>query len=279
MVDGGGSAAPTTERLPPWNNPRVVQSAKKRKRSNNNSARFRQHVNPLARQYQQPTLLSDDWPADVFDDCSRPLHLDIGCGKGGFLLDLASQEGDDANGASATRFNYLGLEIRPLVAQYARERIAVHGLTGRLDFLGCNANVDLERLLRRYQRQYDAKAGEPLAALRRVTIQFPDPHFKSHHAKRRVVTPAVVTTLARFMPAGATVFLQSDVRSVLDDMRQRFRESALYFADSLEDAFDEYLPENILGVPTEREVSVLKKDLPVYRALFTRTSTFVPPGG
>ena len=56
---------------------------------------------------------------------------------------------------------------------------------------------------------------------------------------------------------------------VLDEMRARFRECDAYFTDALDDA-NAYLPENVLGVPTERERSVLQQNLPVYRALLTR---------
>ena len=57
--------------------------------------------------------------------------------------------------------------------------------------------------------------------------------------------------------------------AVLDDMRERFRECDAYFTDALDDA-NKYLDDNVLGVPTEREISVLKQNLPVYRSLFTR---------
>jgi hypothetical protein len=53
-------------------------------------------------------------------------------------------------------------------------------------------------------------------------------------------------------------------------MRERFREASIYFEDQVEDVH-EYYPDNVIGVPTERELSVLKQDLPVYRALFVRT--------
>lgn len=240
----------------PWTHPSVTERSETRKRNSN--TRFRQHVNPLASKYQLPAELSDNWPASSFTDLSKPLHLDIGCGKGGFLVNMTAA--DDS-------YNYLGLEIRPVVAQYARERISIHGHTGSLDFVGCNANVDLDRILARYEKGASEHQGE----LQRVSIQYPDPHFKSRHAKRRVVTTELVHGLARFMPPSAIVFLQSDVQSVLDDMRERFRESPMYFCDTLESTTD-YVEENILGVPTEREVSVLVKGLPVYRAVLTRTS-------
>ena len=43
-----------------------------------------------------------------------------------------------------------------------------------------------------------------------------------------------------------------------------------YFQDTREN-LEDYLEENMFGIPTEREVSVLEKGLPVYRAVFTRT--------
>ncbi|GAX21338.1 tRNA (guanine-N7-)-methyltransferase [Fistulifera solaris] len=249
----------------PWNSPVVSERVANRRRNNN--ARFRQHVNPLARQYQQPTVLTDSWPQDTFTICKKPLHLDIGCGKGGFLLDMVKKTAEECASselsmADALPYNYLGLEIRPGVALMAKERIPVHGAVGVLDYVGCNANVDLDRIMDRYHSQSNR------LLLDRVSIQFPDPHFKSQHAKRRVVTPALVSTLAKYMPEDSHVFLQSDIQSVLDDMRLRFRESA-YFKDTIE-SVEQYLEENPWGVPTEREVSVLKKEMPVYRAILIR---------
>jgi tRNA (guanine-N7-)-methyltransferase len=236
------------QHLPPWSRPRGESLRKK-------DVRVRQHVNPLARQYQQPTILSRDWPKDVFHDMSLPLHLDIGCGRGGFLLEIAAEVPDK---------NYLGLEIRPSIYQYALDRVEKRGLTGRLTFVGCNANVDLERILSLYQKQ----GGGPLDT---VSIQFPDPHFKSQHAKRRVVKPSLVLTLAKFMPESSRLFLQSDIKEVLDDMRLRFREQDKYFCDEVADA-NEYLKENPLGCQTERERSVLARDLPVYRTMLRRSA-------
>ena len=243
----------------PWTDPKLAERAKTSKQA----FRSRQHVNPLARQFQQPTILSEDWPRDVYNDLSKPLFLDIGCSRGGFLIDFASQRPDD--------YNYLGLEIRPIVVYHAKERVEKHNLKGNLDFVGCNANVDLERLLSLLTTTEEIGNH---GTVEMVTIQFPDPHFKERHKKRRVVTPELVKTLAQFMPEGSTVFLQSDIQSVLDEMRLEFREQSEYFEDTHE-SLEEYIPENPLGVPTEREISVLERDLPVYRATFKRTNTIV----
>jgi tRNA (guanine-N7-)-methyltransferase len=248
VTDAGGSKDDDDDSV--WNNARREDRAE---RTQTSSVRARQHVNPLANKFQQPTVLSPQWPSDVFNDLNRPLFVDIGCSKGGFLVDFASQRPDD--------YNYLGLEIRPIVVHQAQGRVKKHGLEGFLNFVGCNANVDLDRLL---------TIAEANGKLQVATIQFPDPHFKARHAKRRVVTPELVLSLAKFMPPGGTVFLQSDVQSVLDDMRFQFRQEPTLFRDEVEKE-DEYLEKNIFGIPTEREVSVLVKNLPVYRTTFTRT--------
>jgi tRNA (guanine-N7-)-methyltransferase len=275
----------------PWSHPRVEKAVTGRRARKTNKARFRQHVNPLASRYQQPCALPNDWPQSAFRDATLPLHVDIGCGKGGFLMDVASaasratprseEEEESPCSNRSWRRNYLGLEIRPLVAQYALERLAllrqqqdqheasndVDGCwTDRVHFLGCNVNVDLDRILGQYRGDNSNST-----ALEMVTLQFPDPHFKSYHAKRRVVNSALVCVLAKHLSPGiGQVFLQSDIQSVLDDMRQQFAAHPAYFADQSNDP-DRYYPRNVFDIPTEREVSVLEKGLPVYRALFTRT--------
>jgi tRNA (guanine-N7-)-methyltransferase len=289
--------------IPPWNNPELLEKAK------SSNFRARQHVNPLARRFQQPTVLSEQWPRDMFTNVSRPLFLDIGCSRGGFLVEMALQQKEreqqqqqqqqlqESNKQSSSAqtqksFNYLGLEIRPIVVHQAQERVSKHQLNGILGFVGCNANVDLERLLSIYQQECscdnDDGNDESMGTnnnnnnnnmnLDMVTIQFPDPHFKSHHAKRRVVTTSLVTTLAKFMKPTSTVFLQSDIAPVLEDMRLKFQEQDLYFVqqeeqeDEKEVLVDYSKIPNPVGIPTEREVSVLDKGLPVYRVVFRRTA-------
>jgi len=228
----------------PWNNnTEPVRPDKKR---------FRQHVNPLSQKFQMPTILSPSWPESYLDP-TLPLFLDIGCGKGTFLLEMASQFPDK---------NYLGLEIRPPVARLAQTRVVKWGLSERLKFIGCNANVDLNRIL----KDYVSYGG----SLCNVSIQFPDPHFKKRNFKKRVVKDDLVKTLMHFSEKGVELFLQSDVKEVLDDMRCIFRDVGKgYFEDDIHN-LEEYLNDNPLGVRTEREISVQDKGLPVYRTLLRR---------
>ena len=206
--------------------------------------KVRQHVNPLSIIYQQP-LTPPDW-SEVYADLSAPIHLDIGSAWGKFLLQLAQQD---------RSWNYLGIEIREAVVAHANQKRDELGARN-LHYLFGNINTSLATLL----------ASLPPNKLQRVSIQYPDPCFKTKHAKRRVVQPELVNDLARYLPAGAEVFLQSDLEWVAREMCARFNEKA---------AFDrtqsDWIEPNPLSVATEREAFTLKKGLPVYRAIYRRS--------
>jgi tRNA (guanine-N7-)-methyltransferase len=212
----------------------------------------RQHVNPLSRLHQQPRPLP---PLEaLFADPALPLHLDIGCARGRFLLALAEQDRSR---------NHLGVEIRrPLVEAAEAERQAL-GLN-HLHFLYCNANVSLQ----------DWLAALPPGRLDRVSIQFPDPWFKKKHHKRRVLQPPLLLALAGALAPGRELFLQSDVLAVIDPMVQLVEASGVFERP----AGDErpWRRENPLAVPTERERYVLSQGLPVYRVLYRRTAAPLP---
>lgn len=207
------------------------------------AVRVRQHVNPLSDKYQQPAPVPV-WD-EVYGNLSQPLHLDIGCARGQFVLEMAQQ---------FPQWNFLGLEIRePLVVQANKLRGEI-GLTN-LHYVFCNANNSVRSLL----------ASLPAGVLQRVSIQFPDPWFKKRHQKRRVVQPELVAELAEFLPVGGTVFLQSDVEEVAIEMGDRFQEHPAFVRQS-----QDWLKENPLSVQTERERSTLERGEPVYRAVFER---------
>ncbi len=207
------------------------------------AVRVRQHVNPLSQKYQAAIALPD-W-SQVYPQPQRPLHLDIGCAKGIFLMGMAALQPD---------WNFLGLEIRmPLVEQALRQKEEA-GLTN-LHFLFCNANVGLEAVLRSL----------PAGSLQRVSIQFPDPWFKKRHQKRRVVQADLVATLAQALPPGGEVVLQSDVEAVALDMSDRFSEH-----EAFQRAQPGWLATSPFPTQTDRERITLEKGLPVFRTIYRR---------
>ena len=202
--------------------------------------RVHQHVNPWSPHYRQEPQPID--PARVFARPDAPLHLDIGCARGRFLLRMAEAQ---------PTWNFLGVEIRePLVIE-ANEIAAENGFKN-LHYEFCNAMVWLDRLL----------AELPAALLQAVTIQFPDPWFKRKHAKRRMVNAELVKTVVENLTVGGRIFVQTDIRELADEMFALFRA-----ASSLSEI---EVKENPFNARTEREAAVEKKGLPVYRAVFEK---------
>jgi len=213
----------------------------------------RQHVNPLSRVHQLPRPLPP--LEELFADPSLPLHLDIGSARGRFLLALAPLQ---------PAHNHLGLEIRsPLVEAAEADRLAA-GLPN-LRFLYANAGVSLP----------DWLTHVPCGRLVLVSLQFPDPWFKTRHHKRRVLQPALLRALAAALEPGSRLFLQSDVLALMEPMVGLVEASGCFQRPAADPR--PWRPTNPLPVPTERERHVELQGLPVYRVLFERNATPPPP--
>ena len=203
----------------------------------------------------KPLGLPERWPERSFAVPSQPLHVDVGCARGVFCLDLA---------AACPDVNVAGLEIRAPLAQAAEADAQRLGL-GNAAFFAANANVNLDALLR---------SAAPSCPLRSVSIQFPDPWFKTRHHKRRVVQPELIRSIAAALPEGGWLWMQSDVLDVARDMRETVRAAApMRLRDSRDDLDDwsAVRPEGLRGVQTERERASAALERQVYRCLFVRT--------
>ena len=207
-------------------------------------SRIRQHVNPLSRKFQQPVQIPD-WN-EIYLKSDRSIHLDIGCARGKFLLQMAQLNQDT---------NFLGIEIRESLVINANQKRNELGLTN-LHYLFGNINSSASILLESL----------PTNSLNYITIQFPDPWFKKKHHKRRVTQPELVNHLVDYLAPEGTIFLQSDIEEVAIEMRDRFAANPLLIQQHSET----WLDINPLPIPTERELYVLEDNLPVYRVLFKK---------
>ncbi|HEX8287020.1 MAG TPA: tRNA (guanosine(46)-N7)-methyltransferase TrmB [Pyrinomonadaceae bacterium] len=207
--------------------------------------RVHQHVNPLAPYYRfTPKPLEIE---KIFARPELPLHLDIGCARGRFILKMAESE---------PNCNYIGVEIRePLVEE--ANRIASEKNLENLSYEFCNAMIALDVLLKNL----------PADLLQTVTIQFPDPWFKKKHAKRRMVNVDLVETVVRHLAESGKIFVQTDIEFLAEEMFDLFRENA--------DLREIKIKENPFPVKTEREAAVEEKDLPVFRAMFVKADNRV----
>ena len=213
---------------------------------------MRQHVNPLSRFFQEALDLPET--KFLFEDDTLPIHIDIGCARGKFLIDLASKNSD---------WNYLGVEIRNKLVLSAQKDKTNLGFEN-LQFLYCNANVSVGSWLEKLRN----------GQLQRVSIQFPDPWFKRRHFKRRVLQPSLLISIAKSFSTDSELFIQSDVISVLQPMIDLIDASKCFVREKISN--DIWLNENPFLAMTEREIYVKNIGSPIYRALYKRNANSVP---
>jgi tRNA (guanine-N7-)-methyltransferase len=127
-----------------------------------------------------------DWAA-VFGN-ARPVELEVGFGKGLFLVTAAPQRPD---------VNFAGVEIVRKYQLFTATRIAKRGL-GNVR-LAC---ADGRAFLR------DRVAAGSVQA---VHVYFPDPWWKKRHHKRRLFTPEFAAEVARVLRPGGVLHFASDV--------------------------------------------------------------------
>jgi tRNA (guanine-N7-)-methyltransferase len=127
-----------------------------------------------------------DWPAFFGND--QPVELDIGCGRGMFLVNSALTRPD---------VNFCGVEL-----DYTEGRRGAKRLQKRAQ---PNARViggDAKDFLRKYVRPQSVAVAH---------VYFPDPWWKRKHRKRRLFSEDFVPLLARVVKFGGEVHSWTDV--------------------------------------------------------------------
>lgn len=170
----------------------------------------------------------------------REVELDIGFGRGQFILDRA--------------------EVRP-------EAIVI-GLEMRRKWVDLVGERALRRGLHNIEVYYgDAKAllpgWGPDGSLTSVSINFPDPWWKKRHQKRLLITSSLIGEVARLLRPGGNLLVQTDVQN----RGQRYLEVlSAELTLSLEPGGGESTSEqNPMGVMSHRESKCAAAGLPIFR--------------
>ena len=125
----------------------------------------------------------------------RPVEVEIGTGKGTFLLARAS---------ARPEINFLGIEWARAYCLYAADRFRRAGLTN-VRMLRADAGALFRRRI-------------PSASLWRVHIYFPDPWPKTRHHRRRLIQPPFVEQLRRVLVPGGQVLVVTDHRGYFEQI-------------------------------------------------------------
>ena len=155
-----------------------------------------------------PTIYKGKWK-EQFEDKEKPLHLEIGCGKGSFIAKLASKHQEN-NYISADMIEaMLGLSKRNIETEYANKNLEIKNLL----LIRMNA----ERILDVFDEN---------DIVERIYINFCNPWPRGKHKKRRLTHTRQLENYKKFLSKeNGEIYFKTD-----DD--ELFEESLEYFEDS-----------------------------------------------
>lgn len=139
---------------------------------------------------QEPSIHKGTWH-QVFEN-TNPIQLEVGMGKGRFLMELAASNPD---------INYIGIERYSSVLLRALEK---------------RAQLELSNI---YFMCIDAKDMAEIFApgeVDKIYLNFSDPWPKDRHAKRRLTSPAFLAVYDQILAPEGVVEFKTDNRPLFD---------------------------------------------------------------
>ncbi len=197
---------------------------------------------PDPRRYTKMAPRPPEGTVDIHAIFGGDIELDVGFGRGLSVFTRAE---------AAPDARILGVEVKTKCVYKVDQELQRMGVQDRVKVWAW----DIRELVQRMQ---------PDGCVTRAYLHFPDPWWKERHQKRRVLTSPWLDSLARVMPVGGELYVQTDV-----DERHE-----LYVATCEEhpafEMVDAELTENPFGGISNRERRAAEDGLPVRRMLARR---------
>lgn len=178
----------------------------------------------------EPEKLKGLWRT-LFDN-DNPIHVEIGVGKGQFIIELARTNPD---------INYIGIEKYSSVLLRALEK---------------RREVELDNL---YFIRFDAEYLTSIFAeseIERIYLNFSDPWPKERHAKRRLTSAHYLSKYDICLKRDGDLIFKTDNRSLFDFSLEELKATKWTLKSITYDLHNsEYLADNIMTEYEERFVA------------------------
>ena len=186
--------------------------------------------------------LRGDPPIERFDvqkvfGNTNPVHLEIGCGKGRFIQQLAEQNPD---------INFLALEQTPNVLVTAMERTRDSGIPNLRYYAG--------------KAEYLEKVLDP-ATVDLIYLNFSCPYPKESYAKHRLTHPIFLKIYASILSPDGFIKQKTDNQRLFEFSIENFSQNGWSMRNVSLDLHNSKITGNII---TEYEERFTKMGLPIY---------------
>jgi len=169
-------------------------------------------------------LASGESLADIFDNNGNPMALEVGCGTGHFVVELARRN---------PHVNYVAIDIYNKGCYKTCRKIEEEGLS----------NVRVLRM----EARYLLSRYVPEESLAAVYVNCPDPWPKKRHRRRRLVDSQFLEMLLCYLRPGGDFCFSSDFRDYAEDVAQ-----ALSSLSGYENRLEEPVVHHLPGYPLSK---------------------------
>ncbi|MFC1497224.1 tRNA (guanosine(46)-N7)-methyltransferase TrmB [Verrucomicrobiota bacterium] len=171
----------------------------------------------------------------------KPLEIDLGCGKGRFLV---------ARAKSYTEINFLGIDRLLVRLRKVNKKIIREGLN----------NVKLLRI----EASYAVKHLLPPETVSSFYIFFPDPWPKKRHHKRRLFTSSFLDALYRTLKSSGHIHIATDNLNYFEEICDLFGKDPRFKTEPPFEPNDEE--------KTNFELIFTEQNAPIGRCSFSKNS-------
>ena len=182
-----------------------------------------------------------DYKNDIKSICPnkrKPLHIEIGCGKGSFVCGMAKL---------LPNVNFLAIEKNSDVLLMAAEKIKNENLK----------NVKFVRGDAAFLNEFDSKT-----KCDRIYINFCDPWHKSGHKKRRLTYKTFLEMYKKLLKRGGELHFKTDNAPLFEFSLNSFADFGLRLKNITLDLHKSGFENNVV---TEYEKAFSDKGQPIYR--------------
>jgi len=186
--------------------------------------------------YYPPIYKNIDW-TKIFINCKPPDILDIGCGKGLFLLNMSEVFPDS---------NILGIELRKPAVEWINKLAKGEGIAnvGAIWYSVVNGLDFIES-----------------DSIEKVFYLFPDPWTKRKHLKRRAFNLDFLNDIYRVLKKGGYLYLATDLEKVDTYHKNILKKFSKLKYDIVRNNDEWQFPE------TNKEKFCKKESIPYYRII------------
>ena len=196
----------------------------------------------------EPEKIKGEWRKQ-FKEFEKPLHLELGCGKGGFISKIAVQN---------PNINYIAIDLVDAMLGLAKRKIEE-------EYKKSNRETD-NVLITRFDIERILMILDKKDAIDRIYINFCNPWPKGKHRKKRLTHTRQLEKYKEFLKSGGEVHFKTDDDELFEASLTYFQETGFEIIKKTYDLHSEDCPEN---VKTEHEEMFSKEGIKI-KALIAR---------